>query len=80
MPFSELQYSNRQAFPFTVPAGTSGETWTKEEAVADLKAKGKLGHGVGGGKTSDKDKKLHDAAIERNKGSYKKINQLLMVP
>ena len=45
MPFSEFQYSNRQAFPFTVPAGTSGETWTKEEAVAGITFRDKVESG-----------------------------------
>ena len=45
MPFSEFQYSNRQAFPFTVPAGTSGETWTKEEAVSGITFRDKVESG-----------------------------------
>ena len=45
MPFSEFQYSNRQAFPFTVPAGTSGETWTKEEAVSGIAFRDKVESG-----------------------------------
>jgi len=42
MSFSEFQYSNRQAFPFKVSSGTSGETWTKEDAVSALKFKDKV--------------------------------------
>ena len=42
MSFSEFQYSNRQAFPFTVPSGTSGETWTTEDAVSGLTFRDKV--------------------------------------